>query len=165
MSAEVPTPPAPKPSLWWRVYKSWATRSLAIGALATVFDLALGGTLVHFEVPTRAAAMAGTILGGGITFLANRYFAFREKNPKLTSPLVRFILATMLASVVHGQLMVFFVDGRGYSYVPSKMISDICVFTFGQLLVLRYVVFGKPKPPTSPSAEPAPTPAGEPEPR
>lgn len=145
--SESAPPPLPQ-RIWKKLRDGWASRSLAIGALATVLDLGLGNLLLHvFRSPTRVAAMAGTVLGATFIFFANRYFAFKEKNPKLGSPLLKFIGVTALSSVVHGQLMVFAHDRWGINYTLAKMGCDLLVFTFGQLLLLRYVVFPKPKHP------------------
>lgn len=135
----------PVPSFFLKAWNSWALRSLAIGGVATLLDIALGTTLLSLGLPTRAAAMIGVVLGATFTFFANRHFAFREHNPKLASPAIRFIIVTGLSSVVHGQLVVWLRDRYGVPFVISKMAADIVVFTFGQLLLLRYVVFPKKK--------------------
>jgi hypothetical protein len=43
--------------------------------------------------------------------------------------------------------MVFAHDRWGINYTLAKMLCDLLVFTFGQLLLLRYVVFPKAKHP------------------
>ncbi len=149
---------ANRPSLLMRVWKNWATRSLAIGAGATVLDLVVGTTmLVALHLPTRAAAMTGTVLGAAFTFVANRRFAFSDSGTQLTlsRSLLRFAAATLFASVVHGQLVVWLRDTFGVPYVPSKIVSDVLVFTLGQLVLLRYVVFPRPKTPAVTMAQPA----------
>lgn len=128
-----------------RVWESWATRSLAVGAVATVLDIALGGTLLLLGMPTRGAAMTGVVLGAAFTFFANRHFAFKEHHPELASPAFRFVVATVLSSLAHGQLVVWMRDSAGIPFVVSKMGADLVVFTFGQMLLLRYVVFPKKK--------------------
>jgi putative flippase GtrA len=138
--------PAAKQPLLKRVWNNWATKSLAVGAVATLIDIALGTVLLTaFQMPTRFAAMTGTVLGASFTFVANKYFAFKDHKPKLGHSALRFVLVTLGASLVHGQLVVWLRDRFGVPYVPSKMISDVAVFTFGQLLLLRYVVFPKAK--------------------
>jgi putative flippase GtrA len=140
-----------------RVWKSWATRSLAIGAGATLLDLLVGTSmLVALHVPTRAAAMTGTVLGAAFTFVANRHFAFKDSGTQLAlaRSIARFAAATLLASVVHGQLVVWLRDALGVPFVPSKIVSDLLVFTLGQLVLLRYVVFPKPKAPAVPVPAP-----------
>lgn len=137
-------------------WEHWATRSLAVGAIATGIDICFGTSLLLVGMPTRGAAMSGVVLGAAFTFLANRYFAFREHNPKLASPAFRFVVVTGLASIVHGQVVVWLRDGLGVPFVISKMLADIAIFTFGQLLLFRYIVFPKRK-----EAEAAPEGEGE----
>lgn len=124
-------------------WSSWATKSLAMGSLATVVDLSFGAVLLWLHSPTRVAAMVGTTAGGVFTFFANRYFAFKEKNPKLASPALKFVIVAGLSTIVHGQLVVMLRDWWGVPYVPAKIGADLVVFTFGQLVLLRYVVFPK----------------------
>jgi putative flippase GtrA len=128
-----------------RAWKSWATKSLAIGILATGLDIALGTSLLMFaHVPTRWAAMIGSTVGATFTFLANRYFAFRERTSKgLGKEALRFVLVTAVSSLAHGQLVVWLRDHFGVPFVPAKMAADLVVFTFFQLVLLRYVVFTK----------------------
>ncbi len=140
---------APRPrglkafALW--AWHSWATRSLAMGSLATVVDLSFGAVLLMLSAPTRAAAMVGTTAGAAFTFFSNRYFAFKEHNPKLASPALRFVVVAAASSVVHGQLVVMLRDWWGVPYVPAKIAADLVVFSFAQLLLLRYVVFPRPR--------------------
>ena len=136
-----------------KVSRSWATRSLALGAVSTAIDLGLGGTLLASGAPTRTAAMAGTLVGSTFTFFANRYLVFREARPEVAAPALRFLLITLVSSVIHGQLVVQLRDRWGIPYAPAKMLADLCVFTFPQLFVLRYIVFPKRKAPTSSLSE------------
>jgi putative flippase GtrA len=115
--------------------------------------------LVALHLPTRAAAMTGTVLGAVFTFVANQRFAFKDSGSHLTlsRSMVRFAAATLFASVVHGQLVVWLRDTFGVPFVPSKIVSDVLVFTLGQLVLLRYVVFPKAKTPVvTVAAPPAP---------
>jgi putative flippase GtrA len=133
-----------------RLWRSWATRSLAIGAVATVLDILLGiSCLSLFAMPTRVSAMLGVVVGASFTFFANRYFAFKEKNPKLTKPAVTFIIATAVSMLIHGQFVVLMRDHAGIPFVLAKMIADIGVFSVGQLFLLRYLVFPKKQPATA----------------
>ena len=128
-------------------WRSWATRSLAVGAAATALDIMVGLVCLHLlGLSTRIGAMTGVAIGGAFTFFANRHFAFKEHNPALAKPAFKFVVATGLGMVVHGQLVVLMRDHAGIPFVLAKMIADMGVFTFGQLLVLRYLVFPKGKP-------------------
>lgn len=136
-----------------RFLRSWATRSLAVGALATVIDLCLFlGSVDLLGFSTRAGAMLGVGVGATFAFFANRYFAFRDKNPALLAPVLRYVVATTVAMLVHGQLVVLLegwlkpVVAQGWFSIEqvlafSKMAADVLVFSVGQLLVLRFFVF------------------------
>ena len=145
LMAKTEVPPSALKASLLKVWESWATRSLAVGAVATVLDIGLGASLLAFGASTRLAAMVGVALGALFTFFANRHFAFRDHDPKLASPALRFVAVTVLSMLVHGQFVVWLRDSFGVPYVVSKMMADLAVFTFGQLLVLRFIVFPKAK--------------------
>src|SRR5438067_11433389 len=108
-----------------KLWRSWATRSLAVGGVATVFDILIGITCLSLVgMPTRFAAMCGVVIGATFTFFANRYFAFKEKNPKLTKPALKFVVATTASMLIHGQLVVLMRDHAGVPFVVAKMIAD-----------------------------------------
>ncbi len=143
MSTEGPTP---APSRLKRLYGWWATRSLMIGAVATLVDVSIGTFLLSVVgLPTLQADVLALAVGTTLNFLAHRYFAFREKNPKLADPAVRWILVTLVQVAVHGQLVTMLRDWWGVPFVPAKMAADLLVFTVAQLLLVRYFVFGKKK--------------------
>jgi len=202
-----------KPGLFKRLWGSWATRSLVVGALATAIDLAVGGSLLSFaHVTTVIAARVGVAIGSTFTFAANRYFAFREHNPNVTTrslvfivtmavvvttasawaagfvpagwtvpwlfgvgvltatmpaqihwlrhtdpdlkgQVTKFATSTLLSMWAHGLLVQWLRDTLGVPFAFSKMAADLVVFTFIQLLLLRYLVFKKKPGHTEPGAE------------
>ncbi len=124
------------------ILNSWATRSLMVGAAATGIDLAIGMSLNGlFHIETRPSAMAGSIVGSAFTYFANRFFAFREKTPDLATSMLKFVVVTAFSSIAHGQLVVWLHDSLGWHFALAKMVADVAIFTFAQLLVLRYIVF------------------------
>lgn len=136
---------------------SWMLRSIALGGVSTAIDVAVGWSLVTAGAPTRVGAMSGIAVGAIFTFFANRYLAFRDTGPRLAGAGVRYVLVLLVLSTIHGQFVVWFRDGLGVHYVLSKFAADLCVFTFGQPLALRYIVFPRRKDapaaaPQSPSA-------------
>jgi putative flippase GtrA len=211
-----------KPGWLKRLWGSWATRSLAVGAVATAIDLAVGGSLLTFAgASTVIAARVGVAIGSTFTFAANRYFAFREHNPNVTtrslvfistmsvvvtaasawtivfaspagfvfSPLsigwlfgvgvltvtlpaqihwlrhtdpdlkgqvTKFATSTIISMWAHGLLVQWLRDTMGVPFAFSKMAADVVVFTFVQLLLLRYLVFKKKPGHTEPGAEDLP---------
>jgi len=137
---------------WSALKHSRTARSLAIGPFATVVDLAFSLTFFHLlHVPARWAAMIGVAAGSAFTFFANRYLAFRDKDPKLAKPAVRFLFIALLSMAVHGQLVALAVDHFHVAFVVAKIIADLLVFSVGQTVLLRFFVFRKPKPEAAPS--------------
>jgi putative flippase GtrA len=192
-----------KPGLLKRVWGSWATRSLAVGAVATALDLAVGTSLLTIAgVSTVVAARVGVAIGSTFTFAANRYFAFKEHNPNVTTrsllfivsmgvavsmasayfagfvppwltvkwlvavaaltlslpaqvhwlrksdpdlkaQVTKFVVSTGLSMWAHGLLVAWLRDRVGVPFAISKMAADLVVFTFVQLLLLRFLVFKK----------------------
>lgn len=208
-----------KPGLLKRLWGSWATRSLAVGAVATGIDLAVGVSLLTVGVSTLTSARVGVAIGSTFTFAANRYFAFREHNPNVTTrslvfiitmsvavtmgsawaagfvpaavsvgwlfavgvlavtmpaqihwlrhtdpdlkgQVLKFATSTIISMWLHGLLVEWLRDRMGVPFAISKMGADLVVFTFVQLLLLRYLVFKKAPAKNEPGADDAPAPPG-----
>jgi putative flippase GtrA len=133
------------------LYNSWATRSLAVGAVATFIDVCIGNALVfglHFT--TAVSAMLALAVGSTINFIGQRKFAFNER--KVATPVVRWVMMTAAQVPVHGQLVHLFRDSWGVPYTFSKMLGDVIVFGVLQLVALRYLVFPKEPATSTPSA-------------
>lgn len=201
-----------KPGWLKRLWGSWATRSLVVGAVATAIDLAVGVSLLSFaHASTVIAARVGVAIGSTFTFAANRYFAFREHNPNVTTrslvfivtmsvvvtaasawaagfipapwtvgwlfgvgmlsvtmpaqihwlrhtdpdlkgQVIKFATSTVISMWAHGLLVQWLRDTMGVPFAFSKMAADIVVFTFVQLILLRYLVFKKKPGHTEPGA-------------
>ncbi|MGZ6080587.1 MAG: GtrA family protein [Myxococcaceae bacterium] len=128
-----------------RVLKSWAARSLQIGALATVVDIAVLLVCVRIlKLPTPVGAATGVAIGSTITFFLNRAFAFHAQGTPVAGQAVRFILSTLVAMSIHAALVGILADRFDVEVVVAKLIADVLVFSVGQLLVLRFLVFRKP---------------------
>jgi putative flippase GtrA len=129
-----------------RAYNYWVTRSLAVGAVATSIDVLILLTCVKLlDLPTPIGAMTGVAVGSTFTFFANRYFAFRDQTPELAPQALRFAVTTGCAMLVHASIVWWLRDRMGVDVVYAKLIADVLVFSVGQLLVLRYIVFRAPK--------------------
>lgn len=127
-----------------KLWDSWATRSLAMGGIATVLDVMVLLACVNLlGLPNPVGSMIGVTLGATFTFFANRHFAFRDHNPQLAPQAMKFVLATGGSMLIHGGLVWFLADHHGWNVVVAKLVADVLVFTVGQLLLLRYVVFPK----------------------
>jgi putative flippase GtrA len=125
-------------------WDSWATRSLAMSSAATVVDISVLVFCVELlGLPNPVAAMVGVTFGSAFTFFANRHFAFRDHHPDLAPQVMKFVLTTAVAMVIHASLVYIFADRLRIPVVFAKIIADIIVFSVGQLLVMRYFIFPK----------------------
>jgi putative flippase GtrA len=115
---------------------------LAVGAVATALDIAVLLLCVHrLGMTNPEGAMAGVAVGAAFAFFANRHFAFRDRNPHLVPQAAKYVAATAAAMVVHAGFVWLLADRLGAPVVIAKLIADLAVFSAGQLLVLRYLVF------------------------
>ena len=122
--------------------RSWAVPSLMVGAVATLVDVGvLLAALRWLHASTAKAAMLGVAVGSTVAFLGNRRFAFRSSARAWLPEALRFLLGTLAGMSVHAMLVRTLADRLGVPVVLAKLASDVCVFTFGQLLLLRFFVF------------------------
>jgi putative flippase GtrA len=125
-----------------RLLNLWATRSLLVGGVATVVDVSCMVTAVEWlGWPRVPAAMLGVSVGATVSFLLNKYFAFRDHESKLGPQALRYAAATGGAMLVHASFMFVLTTMLGVFYVISKFIADLVVFSGGNLLLMRFIVF------------------------
>ena len=127
-----------------RVMRSWAARSLQVGALATVVDVCV--LLVCKKVlklPTPVGAAIGVAIGSTIAFFLNRSFAFRAQGTPVAGQAVKFIISTLIAMSIHAPLVGILADWLDIQVVIAKLIADVLVFSIGQLLAMRFLIFRK----------------------
>lgn len=122
--------------------RSWAVPSLMVGAVATLVDVGvLLAAIRWLHASTAEAAMLGVAVGSTVAFLGNRRFAFKSSARAWLPEALRFLLGTLAGMSVHAMLVRTLADRLGVPVVLAKLASDVCVFTFGQLLLLRFFVF------------------------
>ena len=133
---------SPLQRFWRWALASWATRSLAVGAVATGVDiLVLLLCVKALGLPPTYGAMVGTTVGSTLTFFANRRFAFRDHENALPSQAFKFLLTTSVGILAHGACVWIFTGRLHIPLVVAKVMADLCVFSVAQLFLLRYVVF------------------------
>lgn len=111
-------------------------------------DLVVGVTALEWlHASSRAAAMVGTLVGATWTYFANRGYAFTDGDRQLRRSAVRFVFTTIALSAAHGQAVVLLRDRWGVPYVPAKIVADVVVLTFTQLILYRFFVFPRPAAP------------------
>jgi putative flippase GtrA len=142
------TTPTPAVSLWARLRDGWASRSLAVGAVATVVDVCVLLLCVHFfGFSNPLAAAVGVTVGSTVAFFGNRRFAFRDTEPEMAPQLIRFAATVSVGIAVHASLVHVLSDIFLVPVVLAKLIADLAVFGLGQLFLLRYVVFPQAREP------------------
>ena len=127
-----------------RVSQSWAARSLQVGALATVLDVCV--LLVCKKVlklPTPVGAAIGVAVGSTLAFCLNRAWAFRARGTPVTGQAVKFIISTLIAMSIHAPLVGILADWLDVPVVVAKLAADVLVFSVGQLLAMRFLIFRK----------------------
>ncbi len=119
----------------------WAVRTMLVGGFATAADLTVLVLLVqaaHLD-PVPAAA-CGVATGATINFFVNRSFSFHDRGDWKREG-VRFALSTGAAMGVHAGVVYLLADRWRVNYVLAKLTADVLVFLFGNLALLRLVVF------------------------
>jgi putative flippase GtrA len=132
----------------WRalsqVLRHWAGLSTILGSVSTVFDLGLVILLVQvFHFNPAAAAPIGVFFGSSVNFTLNRLFAFRDSRGHVALQAMRYFIGTVVAASVHAGVVYLLTNRLHLYYVLSKFVADILVFTGGNLLLFRYLVFPK----------------------
>jgi putative flippase GtrA len=113
-----------------------------VGAVATLVDVGvLLGAIRWLHASTAAGAMLGVAVGSTVAFVGNRRFAFRSSANAWVPEALRFVAGTTVGMLVHAALVRTLADRAGVPVVIAKLVSDVCVFTVGQLLLLRFFVF------------------------
>ncbi len=124
--------------------RHWAGLSTIFGSVSTVFDLGLVIFLVQvFHYNAALAAPIGVFFGSSVNFTLNRLFAFRDSRGHVAAQAMRYFLGTVIAAAVHAGVVYLLTDRLHLYYVLSKFAADILVFTGGNLLLFRYLVFPK----------------------
>jgi putative flippase GtrA len=113
-----------------------------VGAVATLVDVGvLLAAIRWLHASSAEAAMLGVAVGSTVAFAGNRRFAFRSSARAWVPEALRFVAGTTVGMGVHAMLVRTLADVVGVPVVLAKLASDVCVFTFGQLLLLRFFVF------------------------
>ncbi len=144
-----PTPtPKRLSAVWARLTRGWATRSLAVGAVATLVDVCVLLVCVRLlGFPNPLGAAVGVTVGSTVAFFGNRIFAFGDAEPQMAPQVVRFVAATSVGIALHASLVHVLADLFTVPVVLAKLIADLAVFGLGQLFLLRYVVFPEAREP------------------
>jgi putative flippase GtrA len=129
-----------------KLSRFWAVRGLAVGAIATVADLAVLLTCVELlGLPRVPSVSAGVAVGGVVGFLLNRTFVFQAGGSNVVSQALKYGMLVCCELGVHTALNTALVHGLGVHYLGAKFACDFVVFTCLHLFALRYLVFAGKK--------------------
>jgi len=56
---------------------------------------------------------------------------------------VKFIISTLIAMSIHAPLVGILADWLDIQVVIAKLLADVLVFSIGQLLAMRFLIFRK----------------------
>lgn len=131
-----------------RLARGWATRSLAVGAVATLVDVCVLLVCVRWlGFPNPLGAAVGVSVGSTVAFFGNRWFAFTDADKEMAPQVLRFVATISVGIAIHASLVHVMADMFAVPVVLAKLIADLAVFGLGQLFLLRYVVFPLAKEP------------------
>jgi putative flippase GtrA len=131
-----------------RLARGWATRSLAVGAVATLVDVCVLLVCVRlFGFPNPLGAAVGVAVGSTVAFFGNRWFAFQDAEKPMAPQVLRFVATISVGIAIHASLVHVLADMFSVPVVLAKLIADLAVFGLGQLFLLRYLVFPEAKEP------------------
>jgi putative flippase GtrA len=131
-----------------RLARGWATRSLAVGAVATLVDVCVLLVCVRLlGFPNPLGAAVGVSVGSTVAFFGNRWFAFTDAEKQMAPQVIRFVATISVGIAIHASLVHVLADMFSVPVVLAKLIADLAVFGLGQLFLLRYLVFPEAKEP------------------
>jgi putative flippase GtrA len=109
--------------------KGTTLRSAAVGASATLLDLAVLATLVHAcEVGPRIASPFALLVGVTAQFLGNKLFAFRDRSPRWGRQAAAFAVVEVGAFTLNALGFDALVATTGLHAVPARLLVSACVY-------------------------------------
>jgi len=123
---------------------------MGAGVVSTFVDvlaLLTGVRLLHLAaVP---AAALGVAVGSVVSFVLNKYVAFRAGAAPMLPQILKYAGTVLVAMAVHATLIWAFVDQWHAPLLAAKLVADFFVFTVGGLWMMRFVVFRLKAPPAT----------------
>jgi putative flippase GtrA len=123
---------------------SWAARSLQVGALATVVDvcvLLVCKKVLKLPTPVGAGDRSGHRLDDRL--LPQPQMGLPRARDPVAGQAVKFLISTLIAMSIHAPLVGILADWLDVPVVVAKLIADVLVFSVGQLLAMRFLIFRK----------------------
>lgn len=123
---------------------SWILRSLLVGAISSLLDVAVLLLTRKLGFPTALSAACGVSLGAASNFYLNRRFSFRAESAPMLPAALRFSAGTAVLVALHAMCVGLLVDEFQIPLLLAKYGSDAGILLGGNLLLMRYLVFPAP---------------------
>ena len=125
-------------------------RALLAGGAATIADVAVLALLVAVVgLSPRVASVPALIVGGVVSFVGNRHFAFRAARGSLARQALLYAIVELAALAANGVLfdvvMRLLPPGLAWAYVPVRLVTSHLVFLAWSYPLWR-LVFRVPRP-------------------
>ena len=130
---------ARRPASWWQLAKFGLVGISGYVINLGVFALLSGNFGLHHAI----AAIGAFLVAVSSNFFWNRHWTFTAGDGHAGFQAMRFFVGTVIAATVHAGVVYVLTERLHVYYVISKFAADILVFTGGNLLIYRYLVFPK----------------------
>ncbi len=125
-----------------RIWNFWAVRSYLAGGVGTLAEIIYVVPMVEWLGTPRVLAVAsGQVLGASVAFVVNKYFAFRDKDPRIGWQATKYLAVFCAQLALHSAMTATMIHRLGFHYLIAKFVADFGIFVVMQLFALRYFVF------------------------
>ena len=115
------------------------------GVVSTAVDLGILVILVGQHVPVPMATFIASLAGAAVSFVANKYVAFRDRSPIDLGQLARFDLVAIVSALLMAAAMKLAAMAMplGVPLVPAKLVCAAIVFALWSYPAQRRFVFAR----------------------
>jgi putative flippase GtrA len=115
------------------------------GGMSTATDVAVLAALVEHGAPVAASAFVGSLAGAVISFVMNKYVAFRDHSRVRPRQLVAFGLVAAATALMMALAMQLVAVDLGVPYLLAKVMCAAAVFVLWSYPAQKRLVFRVPR--------------------
>jgi putative flippase GtrA len=121
----------------------WHAKAMAAigGGASTAADVAVLALLVEHGAPIAPSAFAGSLCGALVSFVVNKYVAFRDRSPVRAGQLVAFGLVAAATALIMALAMQLVAVDLHVPYLLAKSICAAVVFVLWSYPAQKRLVF------------------------
>jgi putative flippase GtrA len=113
------------------------------GVASTAVDVVVLVVLVAQHVTIPVATFLAALTGAGVSFLLNKYVAFRDRSPVSLGQIARFDLVALVAALLMAAAMKIATTNLGVPVVAAKLACAAIVFATWTYPAQRRLVFAR----------------------